>query len=48
MISTANKYALKLEDVCSHVGTFELKNISFERWWNVLSVGWMKLFFKIG
>ncbi len=30
MISTANKYALKLEDVCSHVGTFELKNISFE------------------
>lgn len=39
MISTANKYALKLEDVCSHVGTFELKNISFELGGgNVLSV----------
>jgi len=30
MISTTNKYALKLESVYSHVGEFKLKNISFE------------------
>lgn len=30
MLTTANKYVLKLENVCSHVGEFELKNISFE------------------